>query len=319
MSVWEEDIKEIQRAFERFREVRIDKYWRVERASDYWVDIRGRGRLEGHEFVGVDGSFLTRPLAFSTFYLARAIAIAPSVGSFKSSKSELLETTSDDWARRHAEAVMAYLEVVTASRALEELAKRGKEPVVLFDGSLSSLIVHKAVLHRSPRFPSIADSMCKGLTELAEGGCVVFVAKRSSSSVYGEGHLPDMILFSSMPRGYSKPKTVKIADLYTMREEELKELESLPLGPKLKTVTISYVRLSDGGPLLKVEVPGACSENEVHDIVAGLSNVSPAGYPVPLLAAHNSAKLRPITLRRALSLLGIRLPTGREALREAFP
>jgi len=316
MSIWKEDIEEIQKAFERFRETRTDKHWRAERASDYWVNIGSRGRLEGREFVGVDGSFLTRPLTFSTFYLARAIAIAPSVGSFKSSKSELLETTSDDWARRHAEAVMAYLEVVTASRALEELTKRGKEPVVLFDGSLSSLIVHKAILHRSPRFPSIADNMCKGLTELAEGGCVVFVAKRSSSSVYGEGRLPDMILFSSMPRGYSKPKTVKIADLYNMREEEL---EGLPLSPKLKIVTISYVRLSDGGPLLKVEVPGVRSEDEVHDIVAELSNVSPAGYPVPLLVAHNSAKLRPITLRRALSLLGIRFPSGREALREALP
>jgi len=319
MSIWEEDIEEIQKAFERFMAARGSERWRAKRASDYWVRIEGPKRQEGHEFVGVDGSFLTRPLTFSTFYLARAIAIAPSVGSFKSSKSELLETTSDDWARRHAEAMMAYLEVITASRALEELTKRGKEPIVLFDGSLSSLIVHKAILHRSPRFPSIADSMCRGLAGLAEKSCVVFVAKRSSSSVYGEGRLPDIILFSSMPRGYSKPKSVKIADLYNLHEEELKELENLPLSPKLKIVTISYVRLSDGGPLLKVEVPGTCSEDEMRDIVARLSDVSPAGYPVPLLVAHNSAKLRAITLRRALSLLGIRPPSGREALREGPP
>jgi hypothetical protein len=319
MSIWEEDIKEIQKAFERFGGAKRGERWGVEKASDYWVKIEERRHQQGREFVGVDGSFLTRPLTFSTFYLARAIAIAPSIGSFKSSKSELLETTSDDLARQHAEAVMAYLEVITASRALEESIKRTKELVMLFDGSLSSLIVHKAVLHRSPRFPSIADSMCKKLAELAERSCIVFVAKRSGSSIYSEGRLPDMILFSSMPRGYSEPKSVKIADLYELREEDLEELESLPLSPKLKTVTISYARLSDGGPLLKIEVPGVCSEDEMRDVVAKLSSVSPAGYPVPLLVAHNSAKLRAITLKRALSLLGIRLSSGREALREVPP
>jgi len=319
MSIWEEDIKEIQRALEKLRGARSGGHRGIEQASDHWVKIEGPKHKGDREFIGVDGSFITKPLTFSTFYLARAIAIAPSIGNFKSSKSELLETTSDDWARRHAEAVMAYLEVMTAAKALSESTKHGKEPIVLFDGSLSSLIVHRAILYRSPRFPGIADSMCRELAELAERGCVVFVAKRSSSSVYGEGLLPDMILFSSMPRGHSKPKSVRIADLYNMREEELKELENLPLSPKLKTVTISYARLVDGGPLLKIEVPGACPEEEVCEIIAGLSHVSPAGYPVPLLAAHNSAKLRAITLKRALSLLGIRLPSGREALREVYP
>jgi hypothetical protein len=36
------------------------------------------------------------------------------------------------------------------------------------------------------------------------------------------------------------------------------------------------------------------------------------------LVAHNSAKLKALTLRRALSLLGIRFPSGREALREVL-
>jgi hypothetical protein len=318
MSIWEEDVLEIQKAFERFRGAKRVERWMVERASDYWVKMEELRQREDREFIGVDGSFLMRPLAFSTFYLARAIAIAPSIGSFKSSKSELLETTSDDLARQHAEAVMAYLEVITASRALEGSIRRNKEPVVLFDGSLSSLIVHKAVLHRSPQFPSIADSMCERLTEMAEMGCMVFVAKRSGSRIYSGGDLPDMILFSSMPKGYSKPKSVKIVDLYNLRDEDLEELESLPLSPRLKTVTVSYARLSDGGPLLKIEVPGACSEDEVRNVVARLSSVSPAGYPVPLLVAHNSAKLRALTLRRALSLLGIRFPSGREALREVL-
>jgi len=318
MSIWEEDLREIQKAFEGLGEVRRSGRRRAEEASSYWVKVEGPKRQEGHEFIGVDGSYLTKPLVFSTLYLARAIAIAPSIGSFRTSKSEVLRSTSDDWVRQHAGAVMAYLEVVTALRASEESIKRAKEPVVLFDGSLSSLIVHKAVLHRSPVLPGMADIMCKDLVELAERGCVVFIAKRSSSSIYGGEQLPDMVLFSSMPRGYSRPKTVKIADLYNMREEEVEELERLPLSPKLKTVTISYARLSDGGPLLKVEVPGACSEDEMHDIVMRLSSVSPAGYPVPLLVAHNSAKLRAITLRRALSLLGVRLPSGREALREVF-
>ncbi|MEM0217669.1 MAG: DNA double-strand break repair nuclease NurA [Candidatus Nezhaarchaeales archaeon] len=317
MSIWEEDIKEIKRAFEAFNRIEDEKEI-LNKALDYWVKVESFSYDDGCELVGVDGSFLVRSLTFSTFYLARAIAIAPSLGSFKASKSEVLDTINDDQVRQHAEAVMTGLEVEVASRALTELMKRGREFMLLFDGSLSSLILHRVILHRSPvshYSHYIATRISRELSRVADEGLVVFVAKRSSSSIYGEKRLPDMVLFSSMPKGYSKPRIARLSDLYNISEAELDEL---PLSPKLKTMTLSYVRFSENGPLLKIEVPGALSESEVHDVIAKLSNVSPAGYPVPLLAAHNSAKLRRMTLRRALSLVGIRLRTGREALREVF-
>ncbi|MDH5815347.1 MAG: DNA double-strand break repair nuclease NurA [Candidatus Nezhaarchaeota archaeon] len=317
MSIWEEDIKEIERAFETFKKIGGKKEI-SSRALDHWIKVENLSYEGSCEFVGVDGSFLVSPLTFSTFYLARAIAIAPSLGSFKASKSEVLESTNDDQVRQHAEAVMARLEVEVASRALTELTRRGKEFMLLFDGSVSSLILHRAILHRSPISHYsyyIATCISKELSEVAEEGFVVFVAKRSSSSIYDEERLPDMILFSSMPRGYSKPRVVSLSGFYNVPEEEL---NGLSLSPKLKTITLSYVRLTDDGPLLRIEVPGVLSESEMHDVVAKLSSVSPVGYPVPLLAAHNSVKLRRTTLRRALSLVDIRLRTGREALREAF-
>lgn len=314
MSIWEEDIKEIRKAFETFKKAENEKE-SLEKALDYWVKMEDLSYSGGYEFVGVDGSFLVRPLIFSTFYLARAIAIAPSIGGFRASKSEVINTTSDDQVRQHAEAVMTLLEVEVASKALTELIKQGEEPILLFDGSVSSLILHQAVLHRSPLYPYyIASRISKELSMIANEGCIVFVAKRSSSSVYCGGRLPDMMLFSSMPRGYSRPMVVKLSELYNIPEVEL---EDLPLSPKLKTLTLSYVRLSENGPLLKMEIPGVLSEDEVRDVIAKLRSISPAGYPVPLLVAHNSAKLRGMTLRRALSLMGIRLRTGREALREA--
>ena len=316
MSIWEEDIREVQRAFESFR-VTAKSYEESgsERVSDYWVKVERSEDQGGYEFIGVDGSFIVKSFTFSTLYLARAIAIAPSIGSYRDSRSEILETTSDDMARQHAEAVMAYLEVKTASKALVESVKHDREPILLFDGSLTSLIAHRAILHRSPLHPHLVDYIARELSLLADESDIVFVAKRSSSSLYSGGRLPDMIFFSSMPKGFSRPKVVKITDLFDLPEVEI---ENLPLTSKLKTVTLSYVRLSDGGPLLKIEVPGIRSEDEVHKIVARLSSVSPAGYPVPLLAAHNTVKLRAITLKRALSLMGIRLPSGREALREVL-
>ncbi|MEM4576502.1 MAG: DNA double-strand break repair nuclease NurA [Candidatus Nezhaarchaeales archaeon] len=314
MSVWEEDIKEVQRALEKFRKVEKRKE-ELKKALEYWIKVEDLGHSDNCEVVGVDGSFLVRPLIFSTFYLARAIAIAPSLGGFRVSRSDILKTTNDNYARQHAEAVMALLEVETATRALLELNKHGREATLLFDGSVSSLILHRVVLHRSPIYPNIADSISRGLSFLVNERNVVFVAKRSSNSIYGEGRLPDMMLFSSMPKGYSVPKTVKISELYNIPETEL---DDLPLSSKLKVLTLSYVKLSDDGPLLKIEIPGIVSEDEVRDVIAKLSDVSPSGYPVPLLVAHSSAKIRGITLRKALSLVGIRLPTGREALREAF-
>ncbi|MEM2213869.1 MAG: DNA double-strand break repair nuclease NurA [Candidatus Nezhaarchaeales archaeon] len=317
MSIWEEDIKEIERAFEAFNKIEDEKEI-LNTALDHWVKVENFSYDDGCELVGVDGSFLVRSLTFSTLYLARAIAIAPSLGSFKASKSEVLDTINDDQVRQHAEAVMTSLEVEVASRALTELMRRGKGFMLLFDGSLSSLILHRVILHRSPISHYsyyIASRISKELSRVADEGLVVFVAKRSSSSIYSEMRLPDMVLFSLMPKGYSKPRIVRFSDLYNISETELDEL---PLSPKLKTMTLSYVRLSENGPLLKIEVPGALSESEVHDVIAKLSSVSPAGYPVPLLAAHKSAKLRRMTLRRALSLVGIRLRTGREALREVF-
>lgn len=302
MSIWEEDIKEVEGAVKALKQSDYS-----EAASKHWIEVEGWPRHEDYEFIGVDGSFSIRPLSFSTLYLARAIAVSPSIGSIKMSKSEILDTVNDDQARQHVKAMMSLLEVKVASRALIEAVKRGVNPIVLFDGSLSSII-----LNQSPRQPSIRGLTIKTISSLVEEGDVVFIAKRSSNALYEKG-IPDMMLFSSMSMGYSRPYVAKISELYNLPETLL---DHLGLTPKLKVITIFYAKLAHKSPLLKFEVPGVISESEAREVISKIKEVAPAGYPVPLFAAHNGVKLSPMTLKRILSLMGIRILSGREVLRE---
>ena len=302
MSIWEEDIKEVEEAVRALRQIDYSEV-----ASKYWIKVEEWASREDYEFIGVDGSFSIRPLSFSTLYLARAIAISPSIGNIKMSKCEILDTVNDDQARQHVKAMMSLLEVEVASKALVEAVKQGVNPIVLFDGSLSSII-----LNQSPRQPSIRGLTIKTLSSLVEEGDVIFIAKRSSNALYEKG-MPDMMLFSFMPMGYSKPHVMKVSELYNIPEALL---DHLGLTSKLKVITIFYVKLAHRSPLLKFEVPGVISESEAYEVISRIKEVSPAGYPVPLFAAHNSVKLSSMTLRRALSLMGIRILSGREVLRE---
>ena len=310
MSIWEEDLKEI----EKVRDVieSLGKSDKSDVALKHWIKVDSWDcrDYKDYEFIGVDGSFSIKYLNCVTIYLTRALALSPAIGDIKISKFEILDTVNDSQVRQHVKAVMSLLEVEAASKALIEAIKQGVNPVILFDGSLSSIL-----LNRSPRQPSIIGQTARKLSSLIEDveeGEVIFIAKRSSDSQYEKG-FPDMMLFGSMPMGYSKPRLVNIAERYNLPEAEL---DRLGLTPKLKVITIFYVKLADGSPLLKFEVPGIIPESRIYDIISRISSVSPAGYPVPLLVAHHHVKLSSLTVKRALSLTGVRILSGREALRE---
>ena len=310
MSIWEEDLKEIDKIKDAIESLRQSDKSDV--ALKHWVEIDSWSCQDhkDYEFIGVDGSFSIKYLKCFAVYLTRALALSPAIGDVKMSRSEVLDTVNDNQVRQHVKAVMSLLEVEVASKALVEAVKQGVNPIILFDGSLSSIL-----LNRSPRQPSITGQTARKLSSLIEDveeGEVIFIAKRSSDSQYEKG-FPDMMLFSSMPMGYSKPRLVNIAERYNLPEAEL---DRLGLTPKLKVITIFYVKLANGSPLLKFEVPGIIPESKVYDLISRVSNVAPAGYPVPLLAAHNNVKLSSLTLRRAFSLIGISALSGREVLRE---
>ncbi|RLF12603.1 MAG: hypothetical protein DRJ68_07090 [Thermoprotei archaeon] len=303
MSIWEEDIKEVEEALRA-----LDSLSKPD-ASKHWVRVEEWSVEHGDEFIGVDGSFTVRPLPYSTFYLARALAVSPSAGSARKSRSELVDSVNEDYVRQHVRAVMSMLEVQAASETFIEAVKQGVNPVVLFDGSLSSMLIT-----HSPREPYIREITIESLSSLIEECEAIFIAKRSSSDLYEKGY-PDMALFAFMPMGYSKPIAGKTSQMYHLTEDLLE-----PVGgsSKLKELTVFYAKLVEKGPLLKFEIPGVLSEGDVFKVLSRISCVSPSGYPVPLLVAHKRVKAGSALLKRVFSLMGFRALHGREMLREVF-
>ncbi|MCS7139810.1 MAG: DNA double-strand break repair nuclease NurA [Candidatus Nezhaarchaeota archaeon] len=304
MSIWEEDLQEVKKAVEALQ--RSSNHF--ERAMKYWVKVEEWADINGCEFIGVDGSFTIKSFKYSTLYLTRAIALSSAV-NVKKSKSELLNTVYGEHVRQHAQAIMASLEADVALTAFEKVERGGSRPIVLFDGSLSYMI-----LSHSPRSPLIREATIKTLSSLIERGSAIFIAKSSHSELYEAG-LPDMSLFSRMPMGYSKPQEIRMAKLCNMPETYLRQMG---LAFKLMDVTVFYAKLVEGGSLLKFEVPGARSEEEVYRLLSMIKAISPKGYPIPLLVAHDNVKLSSMTLRRILSVTGVKVLSGREVLKEVI-
>ena len=156
---------------------------------------------------------------------------------------------------------------------------------------------------------------------------VIFISKTGRSQVYfrslsrelGIDVPSDINVFQYLTRGpgYSRPYL------------EERPLKVMPDILNLKSfysrlrVMISYVRLGEGLPVLKVEVPYVKplslgeAEDVVRDLMDCLTPISTGGYPYPLLEAHELAHVRRHVMEGVARVLGLTpYLTGREVLRE---
>lgn len=169
----------------------------------------------------------------------------------------------------------------------------------------------------------------------AGGGGLVYVSKTGRSQLYfkgvitAEGVVPvvsDMLVFAAFTSsaGYSRP--VLQSEVLEGEDEVLK---ALPARGELEHIikrffdsvdyVVSYVRLVDGGPLLKLEVPvpagfGA-ADSLVRGVIDSMAPTASGGYPYPLIEADRMAKITRkdmIVLARSLGILPSL--TGREVL-----
>ena len=188
-------------------------------------------------------------------------------------------------------------------------------------GYLEKLMVIRALLERKA-----VGARRRGL---------VYVSKTSRSQLYfrevirAENVVPvvsDMHVFSAFTSspGYSRPLLQSEA-----LEGEDEALKALPARGELGRIIkgffdgvdfiITYVRLVDGGPLLKLEIPVQAGhpdpEGLVRWFVGALAAVSVGGYPLPLAEADRGARITREEMVLLAKSLGI-LPslTGREVL-----
>jgi hypothetical protein len=161
--------------------------------------------------------------------------------------------------------------------------------LVLIDGSMISRFVSK----NTPAIKSVTDLV-------KEHSNAVFISKTSDSREIFErmgSKVGDIYFFNRISRraGYSKP---------------------YPVTKYKEPVTVVYARLSDFTPLIKLELPGEVTEQEVKRTIDQIAYGSVSGYPYVLKLAHNTALVSDNDIERLASIYGLKNEVGaREVLR----
>ena len=163
---------------------------------------------------------------------------------------------------------------------------------------------------------------------LLKGSKVIFISKSGRSQTYfsdlskklGRELPADITLFQYLTRGagYAVPKLDPRPIKYMPGISYLKEFYM-----KVR-VAETYVRLEDGGPVLKVEVPyvgdsvtNSRLEADIKSLLPLLKAISPKGYPYPLLEAHEVSHVSRSVLSEVAHAYGLTpYSTGREVVEE---
>ncbi|BBG25345.1 DNA double-strand break repair nuclease NurA [Sulfuracidifex tepidarius] len=203
-----------------------------------------------------------------------------------------------------------------------KLALHNPSPLILMDGSIKKKIGKKIderylylldQLKETDKSREILSLEMKTETEIKnslilenkllisaikERGRTVWISKKSRSTDVFNSFYSDMTLLELFTRGtgYTKPK-IHFIDVGSI--EEVPELKKL--GGEYSTF---YVRLSNGSMILRVDVFGRITCDEIEHIMNKLHSDSIKGYPYPLIKAHSDVKVSKDDRARILSMIG---------------
>lgn len=164
-----------------------------------------------------------------------------------------------------------------------------KADYILIDGSLLARFYDR----RNRRFVAVYEYA----KELMKSSKVLFIAKTSASNAILKGNLADIYYFSraTLNAGYALSMQKAGND----------------------DITVVYARLKQCTPILKVEMPGERSEQEVRDMLNILYPESISGYPYVLRLAHERCKISNDDMLKLADLLGLGIEEGgRDVLNE---
>ncbi len=166
---------------------------------------------------------------------------------------------------------------------------------------------------------------------LLSGKSVAYLSKRGRAQNYFsrlsellKTPLPsDMMLFNTLTKGsgYSKPIIPEL--MKPPRWEKIKWMPPvLGLNKFFKdlNVAVTYVRLSKGDPVIKVEIPvigTEVNESFIKSLINWLSTISAGGYPYPLYEVDRAVRIPRGSMLQLVRGLGLNtFLTGREVLGE---
>ncbi|MEM2920525.1 MAG: DNA double-strand break repair nuclease NurA [Candidatus Nitrosocaldus sp.] len=164
-----------------------------------------------------------------------------------------------------------------------------KADYILIDGSLLARFYDR----RHRRFIAVHE-YARGLMRSSKA---LFIAKSSASNTMLKGNLADIYYFSraTLDAGYALSMQKAGND----------------------DITVVYARLKPCTPIVKVEMPGERSEQEVREVLDMLYPESISGYPYVLRLAHERCKISNEDMLKLADMLGLSIEEGgREVLNE---
>lgn len=278
----------------------------LELVQSLWSRYSPRPRLLC--LAGVDSGYNYAEMRGYTIYMVGGAVVSSCSGVDGDLRVGLLSSDRDP------EAVMAY-EAVGLEVSMIERGSRD-EQLVLVDGSLISkigLLLRRA--RQALENPSAAEDLVARLVRSSLRGRVVFVSKNSTSRDLISAHLPmgsvslrsDLYYFDryTLEPGYTQP-------LVLGRGREPGSVSSLiarasRISGEDLLVILSYVRLSAGGALMRLEIPSRSSEDPEEAVRAVIDAISgdPRGYPVVLKEADRVSRISSADVERLRRLLGL--------------
>ena len=230
------------------------------------------------ESVGVDSSWNKRAFQGLHLYVIDAVAVT------SANKILAAEWEHDIAASARVEFLESKAMTMEASVAQKTA---GNVEVVCVDGSLISRLLKSAA--------KVCSEMVKNCN------CCTFVSKSSESRLQ----------FGTMGS--------RAGDIYYYGKLGKGSGFSIPVETQFRYASLFevYARLRDDTPIIRIEIMGAMTKQEITKILDNLRYHSVAGYPYCLKLAHNTCKISNGDIDRLASIFGLRHEEGaRDALNE---
>ncbi len=230
------------------------------------------------ESAGIDSSWNKRALQGLHLYVVDAVAVT--------SANKILAAEWDHDIAGSARVDFLESKAMAMEASVAHKAA-GKVDIVCVDGSLISRLLKSAA--------EAASEMVK------KCGACIFVSKSSESRLQ----------FGNMGS--------RAGDIYYYGHAGKEAGFSVPVETKFRHAPLYevYARLRDHTPMIRIEIMGAASRQEMAKILDRLRYHSVAGYPYCLKLAHNTCKISNEDIDRLASIFSLQHEQGaRDALNE---
>ena len=252
------------------------------KAKELWNNFESSYDGESKSLVGIDSSWNFLP--YQGFYVYAVDAVSM-LGDGMYLVPPLFDVNLSTLTVKSGDEYVSSPELALESIGMDyefQQAKQciGKADQVLVDGSILARYYDRKQRKESSFYETAKQLMNqKGL---------LYVSKKSFSNLTLRGGFGDMFYFNrvSSEAGYSAPFVDRTG------------------------VTITYARLAENSPCIKLEIPGTVSASEVEQLMGFLGIDSVDGYPYVLRLAHEKGKVSHDEMNKLANLLGLEVELG---------